>query len=196
MALCSCFFPHSVMTTSRLFHEEVSVAVTTEVGQAAYRRSADGSIELEYSYVAPEHTVSMERQDDLAAGIRAQCIWEVNRMREALTGFQDALRSKLPTYGPSVRFSGPPHESRDSRTWQDRGTQLQVDASENKTVSQITLYEHVADGNIVAASIDGVIRSRELQIRDLYWQMLIDVSAKRRERAAADGEAKQAEWES
>ncbi len=153
-------------------------SVRTENGMAEFHRDGPASVTVKVANRVPDNAATLQ-QSSLAEGVEALCKAEIEKMQATLAGIAETLADQLSDEGRAPFFTDDSTDHRDRRTWDDRGSSLLVDASITAFENQLDGFEDVADAQLVRASIDATIRTRENSIRNIYKQILVDVSARR-----------------
>jgi len=169
------------MSSPNRSHAE-PVTITTDQGKATFRRESPSDIVLDIEYDIPPLEAVLAGVS-LQTGVAAACDYEIGLMRTALGQLGDLLASRLDDRGRSIEFTRKVRE-RDRRTWHDLGNELHIDASHTRVTDRLQGYEGVSEAGLVREHVRLVIEQRETSIRNVYRQVLTDMSARRASRKA------------
>lgn len=160
--------------------EPLTVTADTAGGRAEFRRTDDTSagLVLDYDVAGIEVAVPDSSEAAIRKAVREACQREIDQMRAILRNLGDAITEQLDEEGrdPDVdQKSG----YEDYRTWTDRRTAFAVDPSSYHSETNLDGYRGASDAKLVRKTVEVTILDRELQIRQLYDQMLVGVAEKR-----------------
>lgn len=162
------------------------ISVQTANGRAEFERvdPKSAKLVLDYEVDALEVQVPDASDEALRRAIEETCQQEIERMRASLHGLGDALAEQLSDEGrdPAIDHTT---NYKESRTWTDGRTQFLVDPSAYHSETQLDGYEDASDARLVRQTVAVTVQQRELHIRELYRNMLADVSAARAARRQA-----------